>query len=160
MNALWNALQKQGVHSHLIAVLRYIHTNARSVIQLGKAKIAINIERGVRQGDPLSPKLFTATLEHIFRRLSWATYGLSINGYQLTNLRFADDVVLIAKIEAELQEMIDELDQRLSLPYATWPRSSSGRVGRHYWRYYVNYVNASNKRDGRTTKDEEEKEKK
>ncbi|KHJ93001.1 hypothetical protein OESDEN_07095 [Oesophagostomum dentatum] len=102
MNAFWNALQEQGVHSHPIAMLRYIYINTRSVVHLGEAKIAINIERGVRQGDPLSRKLFTATLEHIFRRLSWATYGLSINGDQLTNLRFTDDVALIAKTEAEL----------------------------------------------------------
>ncbi|KHJ98627.1 hypothetical protein OESDEN_01381 [Oesophagostomum dentatum] len=56
MNALWNALQDQGVHSHLIAVLRYVYDHAHSVVQIGETKIAVNIERGVRQGDPLSPK--------------------------------------------------------------------------------------------------------
>ena len=76
MNALWNALQEQGVNSKLIAVLRLFYANARSVVQLGEAKVSINIKRGVRQGDPLSPKLFTATLEHIFRRLDWTAYGL------------------------------------------------------------------------------------
>ncbi|KHJ85111.1 hypothetical protein OESDEN_15168, partial [Oesophagostomum dentatum] len=101
-----------GVHSHLIAILRYVHDHAHLVVQIGETKIAVNIVRGVRQGDPLSPKLFTATLEHIFRRLNWTRYGLLINGCQLTNLRFADDVALIAKSEAELQDMIDELDQK------------------------------------------------
>ena len=56
------------------------------------------IERGVRQGDPISPKLFTSLLEDIFQELDWESkYGIKLNGFRLTNLRFADDVVLFAK---------------------------------------------------------------
>lgn len=54
------------------------------------------IIRGVRQGDPLSPKLFLAVLEYIFRRLEWCKYGLNIGGVQLDHLRFADDLILIS----------------------------------------------------------------
>ncbi|KHJ81501.1 hypothetical protein OESDEN_18813 [Oesophagostomum dentatum] len=69
MNALWNALREEGVHNKLIAILQYIYTSARSIVQIGEANIPINIERGVRQGDPLSPKLFAATLEQSEGRL-------------------------------------------------------------------------------------------
>ncbi|KAJ4437195.1 hypothetical protein ANN_17330 [Periplaneta americana] len=68
------------------------------------------IGRGVRQGDPISPKLFTSLLEDIFRKLKWKKrHGININGYRLTNLRFADDIVLFAKNATDLQEMIQEL---------------------------------------------------
>ena len=56
------------------------------------------IERRVRQGDPLSRKLFTSLLEDIFQELDWESkYGIKLNGFRLTNLRFADNVVLFAK---------------------------------------------------------------
>ena len=45
----------------------------------------IRIKRGVRQGDTISPKLFTATLESIFRRLNWENKGVKIDGDFLTN---------------------------------------------------------------------------
>ncbi|KAJ4449869.1 hypothetical protein ANN_01275 [Periplaneta americana] len=47
---------------------------------------------------------------HIFRKLKWKKrHGININGYRLTNLRFADDIVLFAKNATDLQEMIQEL---------------------------------------------------
>lgn len=56
-----------------------------------------HIKKGVRQGDPLSPKLFSATLEHVFRQLEWDDYGININGVLLNHLRFADDFILISE---------------------------------------------------------------
>ncbi|CAK1603556.1 unnamed protein product [Parnassius mnemosyne] len=53
--------------------------------------------RGVRQGDVISLKLFTAALEDVFKLLNWKGYGININGEYITHLRFADDIVLIAE---------------------------------------------------------------
>ena len=39
-------------------------------VHLHKESENIRINRGVRQGDTTSPKLFTATLESVFRRLN------------------------------------------------------------------------------------------
>ena len=60
-------------------------------VHLHKASEKIRIKRGVRQGDAISPKLFTATLENIFRRLNWENKGVKIDG---EFLRFADDIFL------------------------------------------------------------------
>ena len=69
------------------------------------------IKRGVKQGDPLSPNIFNAVLEQVFRKLNWRGKGFKIktrgsNLFEYTwlnNLRFADDVVLVAKSGAELE---------------------------------------------------------
>ena len=69
----------------------------------------IRIKRGVRQGDTISPKLFTATLDSIFRRLNWEHKGVKIDGEFLSNLRFADDIFLCTETPQELQQMLQEL---------------------------------------------------
>eukprot|EP00973_Karenia_brevis_P045509 6302638-Karenia_brevis.AAC.1 len=61
---------------------------------------AFRIERGTKQGDPLSPALFNAVLEDVVRPLqtSWRRrgFGIRVRGTCLTNLRFADDIMLCA----------------------------------------------------------------
>ena len=69
----------------------------------------IRTKRGVRQGDTISPKLFTATLESIFRRLNWENKGVKIDGKFLSNLRFTDDIFLGTETPQELQQMLQEL---------------------------------------------------
>lgn len=49
-------------------------------------------------------------LEDVFRKIKWRKKcGVNINGRRLTNLRFADDIILFAKSARELQEMLQEL---------------------------------------------------
>ena len=78
-------------------------------VHLHKESEKIRIKRGVRQGDTISPKLFTATLESIFRRLNWENKGVKIDGEFLSNLRFADDIFLCTETPQELQQMLQEL---------------------------------------------------
>lgn len=53
--ALWNALKEQGVHNHYIRLLIEIYSKSKAVIKLEKKGNTFAINRGVRQGDPISP---------------------------------------------------------------------------------------------------------
>ena len=81
-------------------------------VHLHKESEKIRIKRGVRQGDTISPKLFTATLESIFRRLNWENQGVKIDGKFLSNIRFADDIYLCTETPQELQQMLQELSKK------------------------------------------------
>ena len=72
---------------------------------------AFNILKGVRQGDPISPKLFTATMEDVFRNLEWQSHGIEVHGEHLTHPRFADDILLVSHTPQELETMICELSE-------------------------------------------------
>uniref|UniRef100_A0A914VXU9 Reverse transcriptase domain-containing protein n=1 Tax=Plectus sambesii TaxID=2011161 RepID=A0A914VXU9_9BILA len=109
-NAVWSAIQEQGVHAELINLLRNIYTDAASEVRVNDERVEIDIHRGVRQGDTILPKLFTACLEQMFRRLPWDDRGININGRCLSNLRLADDIVLFANTADELQQMASELN--------------------------------------------------
>ena len=92
-----------------IEILKDIYTDSSVTVHLHKESEKIRIKRGVRQGDTISPKLFTATLESVFRRLNWENKGVKIDGEFLSNLRFADDIFLCTETPQELQQMLQEL---------------------------------------------------
>ena len=65
------SLQEQGIEYVYIESLKDIYTDSSVTLHLHKESDKIRIKREVRQGDTISAKLFTATLESIFRRLNW-----------------------------------------------------------------------------------------
>jgi hypothetical protein len=113
MNALWTALQQQGIHPRIIRLLRSIYLQGRSEFRVNAdQKVEVKIARGVRQGDPVSPVLFNAALEGVIRKLDWANRGIKIDGRYLSNLRFADDIALTAETPEELQDLLQELSDQ------------------------------------------------
>jgi len=108
-NAVWQAIQSQGVHSQLSLIVQEMYKEGLSKIKMKDSMVPVKIERGVRQGDTLSPLLFTALLRSVFLNLDWENRGISINGDRLSNLQFADDIVLFANTRDELREMAEEL---------------------------------------------------
>uniref|UniRef100_A0A8R1IG20 Reverse transcriptase domain-containing protein n=2 Tax=Caenorhabditis japonica TaxID=281687 RepID=A0A8R1IG20_CAEJA len=122
--AIWESLKSQGVQPAYIALLQQCYTNCTTTITPFHKKIEVPITKGVRQGDPISPNLFSACLESVFNKMSWQHLrgdkddendkakllpGIRINGQNLTHLRFADDIVLVASNPKAASLMIQEL---------------------------------------------------
>ena len=99
-------LQDQGIEDMYMELLDKIYTNSSMTVRLYKESNKINIRRGVRQGDNISPKLFTAALDSKFRRLTWGTRGLKIDGEYLRHLCLADDILICANAPDVLQHML------------------------------------------------------
>ena len=92
--AIFEALRKTNVNETYINILQNIYNQATARVHLDKLVFTeFPIHRGVRQGDPLSPKLFTAVMEEVFKKAD-ISEGVHVDGENLTNLRFADDVAL------------------------------------------------------------------
>ncbi|KAJ2941256.1 hypothetical protein O0L34_g3453 [Tuta absoluta] len=106
---IWDALKRQGVQEKYICLLKNIYSQSTAQVKLETIGEKFPIQRGVRQGDPISPKLFTAVLEMIHRNLDWSHFGININGENLSHIRFADDLVLFSECPKQLEEMLQQL---------------------------------------------------
>ncbi|KAL0810833.1 hypothetical protein ABMA28_010143 [Loxostege sticticalis] len=107
--AIIQSLQNARIDHRYSRLVDYITKTSKMKVNIPPETRAIKIEKGVRQGDSLSPKLFTLVLEDIFKNLRWENLGLEIEGKRLNNLWFADDIVLLTDNPIDLQTMIQDL---------------------------------------------------
>ncbi|KAK6729781.1 hypothetical protein RB195_006684 [Necator americanus] len=114
-NAILSALVDQGMDASYVRTLANCYDRCTTRIQLFHNLIiiplTIPIGNGVRQGDTISPKLFTAALQWIMKSLSWEERGIHVDGRFLSNLLFADDIVLFSSSTNEAETMLNELNE-------------------------------------------------
>ena len=89
-------LERQAIHPTYVNLMKHIYSNNFSFIQLHKDSTIFQPHKGVRQGNTILPKLFTACLEEIFKKLvgNEKKSGIKVDGEYLSNLRSADDILL------------------------------------------------------------------
>ena len=115
--ALFRALRQYGLDEPHLNLIAALYANQEATVE-GSSKF--NIERGVKQGDIISPLLFNIALQLAFDR--WRAQNQRNHGWlvcdihtRLTNTRYADDILLYAKSAAELQMMVESLFAELRL---------------------------------------------
>ena len=67
----------------------------------------IPILRGMRQADPISPKLFTATIQEVLKNAQLEEKRINIDGEKWSNLRFADDVALTTEDVKDIEHQLN-----------------------------------------------------
>ena len=108
--AIFEALRKTNVNKTYINILQNIYNQATARVHLDKlVSTELQIHRGVRQGDPLSPKLFTAVMEEVFKKAE-ISEGVNVDGENLSNLKFADDVALLNETTEQMEKHLNNLN--------------------------------------------------
>ena len=62
---------------------------------------------GVRQGDNLSPTLFITFINSLAEEIKRSGVGVNFNGLKVPILLYADDILLMADNESDLQHLLD-----------------------------------------------------
>ena len=113
-DSLFQALRQDGVDEPHLHLLSLLYSKQLGVV---KGQAMFFIQRGVKQGDIMSPILFNAALEMAFRRwkrrLTHHGWLLKRDAERLTNSRVADDILLYAKSLEELTQMSNWLLEEL-----------------------------------------------
>ncbi|KAK6751174.1 hypothetical protein RB195_002879 [Necator americanus] len=112
-NAILSTINQnyQGVDALYVRTSANCYDRCITKIQLFHRPLTIPIGKEVRQGDTISPKLFTAALQWIMKSLSWEERGLRVDGRFLSNLRFADNIILFSSSTNEAETMLNELNE-------------------------------------------------
>ena len=110
---LWSIMRRRGIPEHLVQVIKKLYDKTQICIS-GDEDILETVDAGLRQGCSLSPILFNLYLDDAIREwkdtIKFYTYNFNSREYIVT-LLFADDQVLIASSENELQLATHKLNQ-------------------------------------------------
>ncbi|GCB83353.1 hypothetical protein scyTo_0023760 [Scyliorhinus torazame] len=108
------ALQRMQLPINFTSMITDLYTGNTTRVEGNKTKTGeIKIERGVRQGDPLSPILFNITLDPLICTLEEANSGvvmpLEENRVNCSALAFADDIALLSDSHAGMNKNVKRL---------------------------------------------------
>jgi hypothetical protein len=113
---IWASLSAHGVPAIYINLLSKLYQGQRATVKCDVDSREFLIRKGTKQGDPISPLIFNAVLECVMRNVKakWTRkqYGLQLGHIPetlLSNLRFADDILLIGRSLPQLKKMIADV---------------------------------------------------
>ena len=102
------------IPDHLICLLRNLYAGQEATVRTGHGTTDwFQIVKGVHQGCILSPCLFNLYAEYIMRNagLDEAQAGIKIAGRNISNLRYADDITLMAELKSLLMKVKEESEK-------------------------------------------------
>ena len=116
--SIFEALQEQGVPMAYLDVMARLYKEQQAHIGGEHQSRDFPITKGTKQGDPISPLIFNAVLEAVMRKAKekWKRrkYGIDLEpSYEdrLTNLRFADDILVIARTLPQIKQMLLDITE-------------------------------------------------
>lgn len=110
-NLLWKKLTDIGMSSRMLSAVRSLYHNVTSCVRLnGMFSDWFNVNTGLRQGCSLSTILFNIFINDLATSLKNLNKGVDIGNEKVCILLYADDIVLIAENEAELQILLSQLN--------------------------------------------------
>ena len=113
---LWHILATLEVEDGIVNLLKGIYRSRKVLIKWEKmVSEPIEIQRGLRQGCPLSPLLFMLYLQGLESSLERSGLGFNLSFFKqgewieqlLPGMMYADDIVLMADNKEDLQGLLD-----------------------------------------------------
>lgn len=94
-NFLYQALEKIGFHNTFIRIIKLLYSDTVARVQInGHLTDYFPLERGVRQGCPLSPLLYVIYIDALIRKFKKDLVGIPVCGSRVFVSAYADDLLL------------------------------------------------------------------
>ena len=115
-NKLWKIQKEMGIPDHLTCLFRNLYAGQEATVRTGHGTTNwFKIGKGVCQSCRLSPCLFNFYAEYIMRNAGQeeAQAGIKVAGRNINNLRYADDITLLAESEEELKSLLMKVKEEI-----------------------------------------------
>uniref|UniRef100_A0A4W5LMV1 ribonuclease H n=1 Tax=Hucho hucho TaxID=62062 RepID=A0A4W5LMV1_9TELE len=104
---LMYVLRERELDEHMIGLIEDSYKGVHTQIEMkGVSTNPIEMKKGVKQGDPMSPLLFNLAIDPLLQQLELNGEGYAFKGQNITTLAFADDLVLMSGSWAGMQQNI------------------------------------------------------
>lgn len=116
---MWEAMERQGIKNIYINTVRNLYTGNTSRIKIGRMlSKSFTVDKGLRQGCCLAPTLFKIFLAETLQnwRNKCGPMGIQIHDVTLYSLNFADDQIIFAEDESDINYMFRKLKEE----YRNW----------------------------------------
>ncbi len=92
--------------------IKELNTNPLSCVQLnGHLGGWFPVKAGVRQGDSLSPTLFSIFIDDLVQQIKDVRGGIRVAGHQLALLMYTDDIVIISEDTESAQRQLNVMSK-------------------------------------------------
>ncbi len=110
-NYMWAVLQCFGFGEHFVSMIKTLyHSPAASVITGNIIFPSFPLQRGTRQGCPLSPLLFCLSLEPLAQAIRKSEVSIKIHDHNHSISLYADDIILyLDHFDVSVSSVIKEL---------------------------------------------------
>ena len=107
-DALWEKLSGIGFGGNFLEILKALYKDVDCTLSVGKVEVEnASLDIGLKQGCVLSPILFALYVKELGDKLMECDKGIRVGDLKIPGLFFADDIVLMAESQKELQEMLN-----------------------------------------------------
>ena len=106
-------IPKVGGHGKILQLIEAIYKSTKCAVKYDdKLTQFFDFTKGVRQGRPLSPLLFNLYVNGLIELIeSSSKLSISLMDVNINSLMYADDLVVLAHTEKDLQQKMDLVDK-------------------------------------------------
>ncbi len=113
--ALLTALNHSGGTPMFVSYVKDLYTNFRTRLWDGRSERMVVVERGILQGDPLSPILFNLVMDQLLKEIPEENgFPVEKDGPKLNGAAFADDLSGVTCSEVGMKSSLIRLDDASS----------------------------------------------
>ena len=96
------------MHRSFLAALKAMYSSVLSSVRVNdKSSDWFSFDKGVKQGCLLSPALFSIYINDLILEINDLGIGIQCDSRMISTLVYADDIILLAEKELDLQKLLD-----------------------------------------------------
>ena len=109
---LFKKLELIGIGGNFLEIIKTIYQDTKCCVRInGHHSDWFNVSCGLKQGCLLLRLLFSLYVNNLAQDINDVGIGVTIADMKLSILLYADDIILLAETESDLQSMLDSLTQ-------------------------------------------------